>query len=395
MRTVSRDPRLQLLPSGLEVMPRILIITGEASGDLHGANLARALKARDPRVVLAGVGGMAMEAAGVRLVPEVGRVDIIGMVGPRVIAAVIRRFLVMRRLFRSEPWDAVVFIDNPGLNLRYAYFAKGAGLRVFYYIAPQIWAWRPGRMHWIKQRVDHVLVVLPFEKAIYDKAAVRCTFVGHPLLDAVAHEYDPADLRARFGLSFGRRVIALLPGSRTKEIESLLPIFLEAAEKLARREPGTQFILAQASTIPDNLLQSVLRRSPVHVTVVKGQASEVMAAADLVLVASGTATLQAAMVGTPMILLYRTSALTYWLARYLIRVRWIGLVNLVAGRSVVPELIQGDATGQRLYEEALRILEDRSAYDEMKRSLADVRAALGEPGASTRVAEVVLAACQA
>jgi lipid-A-disaccharide synthase len=190
-------------------------------------------------------------------------------------------------------------------------------------------------------------------------------------------------------------VIALLPGSRTREIESLLPILLEAAEKLVQREPGTQFILAQAPTIPDNLLQSALRRSPVPVTVVKGQASEVMAAADLVLVASGTATLQAAMVGTPMILLYRTSALTYWLARYLIRVRWIGLVNLVAGRSVVPELIQGDATGQRLYEEALRILEDRSAYDEMKRSLANVRAALGEPGASTRAAEVVLAACQA
>jgi lipid-A-disaccharide synthase len=395
MRTVPRDLRVQLQPYGLEVMPRILIITGEASGDLHGANLARALKARDPRVFLAGVGGMAMEAAGVRLVPEAGRVDIIGMVGPRVIAAVIRRFLVMRRLFRAEPWDAVVFIDNPGLNLRYAYFAKGAGLRVFYYIAPQIWAWRPGRIHWIKQRVDHVLVVLPFEKAIYDKAAVRCTFVGHPLLDAVTHTYDPTDLRARFGLSSGGRVIALLPGSRTREIESLLPILLEAAEKLVQREPGTQFILAQAPTIPDNLLQSALRRSPVPVTVVKGQASEVMAAADLVLVASGTATLQAAMVGTPMILLYRTSALTYWLARYLIRVRWIGLVNLVAGRSVVPELIQGDATGQRLYEEALRILEDRSAYDEMKRSLANVRAALGEPGASTRAAEVVLAACQA
>jgi lipid-A-disaccharide synthase len=164
---------------------------------------------------------------------------------------------------------------------------------------------------------------------------------------------------------------------------------------LAQREPKTQFILAQASTIPDNLLQSVLRQSPVPITVVKGQSSEVMAAADFVLVASGTATLQAAMVGTPMILLYRTTPLTYWLARYLIRVRWIGLVNLVAGRTVVPELIQADATGQRLYEEALRILEDRSEYDEMKHGLASVRASLGGPGASTRAAEVVLSACQA
>jgi lipid-A-disaccharide synthase len=376
-------------------MARILIITGEASGDLHGASLARALKARDPSVSLAGIGGAAMEAAGVELVREVGRYDLIGMVGPLVVAGVIRRFLAMRRLFRSGPWDAVVFVDNPGLNLRYAYFAKGVGLRVFYYIAPQIWAWRPGRIHWIKQRVDHVLVVLPFEEVIYDKAGIPCTFVGHPLLDAVAAQYDRKSLRSRFDLAADGRVIALLPGSRTREVHSLLPILLDAAEKLAQREPKTQFILAQASTIPDNLLQSVLRQSPVPITVVKGQSSEVMAAADLVLVASGTATLQAAMVGTPMILLYRTTPLTYWLARYLIRVRWIGLVNLVAGRTVVPELIQADATGQRLYEEALRILEDRSEYDEMKHSLAGVRAALGGPGASTRAAAVVMAACQA
>lgn len=376
-------------------MSRILIVTGEASGDLHGANLARALKACDPRVSLAGIGGSAMEAAGVKLVRDVGRFDVIGMIGPLVIAAGIRRFLAMRRLFHGEPWDAVVFIDNPGLNLRYAYFAKQAGLRVFYYIAPQIWAWRPGRIHWIKQRVDHVLVVLPFEKTIYDNAGIRCTFVGHPLLDAVAAEYEVKELRRRFGLSLEKRVIALLPGSRTREVESLLPILLDAAEKLVRRCPGTQFILAQAPTIPDNLLQSVLRRSTVPVTVVKGEASEVMGSADLVLVASGTATLQAAVIGVPMILLYRTTVLTYWLARYLIRVRWIGLVNLVAGRTVVPELIQDDATGQRLYEEALDILDHTSVYDEMKQNLAKVRAALGQPGASARVAEVVLAACRA
>jgi lipid-A-disaccharide synthase len=266
---------------------------------------------------------------------------------------------------------------------------------VFYYIAPQIWAWRPGRIHWIKQRVDHVLVVLPFEKPIYDKAGILCTFVGHPLLDAVASQYDPMSLRTKFNLASEGRVIALLPGSRTREVQCLLPILLDAADKLASREPKTQFILAQASTIHDNLLQSLLRQSPVPVTVVKGQASEAMAVSDLALVVSGTATLEAAVVGTPLILLYRTTPLTFWLARYLIQVRWIGLVNLVAGRTVAPELIQSDATGQRLYEEALRILEDRSAYAEMKRSLAKVRADLGEPGASTRAAEVVLAACRA
>jgi lipid-A-disaccharide synthase len=318
-----------------------------------------------------------MEAAGVQLVQAIGRFDVIGMVGPLALASLVYRFLFMRRLFRSEPWDTVVFIDHPGLNLRYAYFAKAAGLRVVYYIAPQIWAWRPQRMYWIKQRVDHVLVILPFEKALYDEAGVPCTFVGHPLLDVVAPRYDPMSLRVQFGLPSKGRVIALLPGSRRREVQMLLPMLLEAASQLARRDPETKFILAQATTIQDNLLQPLLRESKVPITVVKEQASEVMAVADLALVASGTATLQAAVVGTP-----------------LVRVKWIGLVNLVAGRSVVPELVQRDATGQRVYEEAVRILDDRSVYDEMKRSLAEVRALLGEPGASIRAAKKVLAACQ-
>jgi lipid-A-disaccharide synthase len=381
------------------VMARILIISGEASGDLHGANLAKALKARDPRVSLAGIGGRAMEAAGVRLVEEMGRFDVIGMVGPFALVSIIRRFIMMRRLFRSKQWDTVVFIDHPGLNMRLAYFAKAAGMQVVYYIAPQIWAWAPWRIRWIKQRVDHVLVILPFEKSLYDEAGVRCTFVGHPILDAVAGRYDRKELRRRFGFSDDERVIALLPGSRAHEVQVLLPILLEAVEKLARCEPKTKFILAQASTIHDNLLQPLLRRSPIPIALVKEQATEMMALSDLVLVASGTATLQAAVVGTPMVLFYRTTPLTFWCAnvviRFVIRVKWIGLVNLVAGRTVVPELIQSAATGQRLYEEALRLLEDRPTYNEMKRDLAKVRAALGEPGASARAAEAVLSACRA
>lgn len=375
-------------------MARILIITGEASGDLHGANLAKALKACDPQVSLAGIGGRAMEAAGVQLVCKMGQFDVMGMVGPLVLVAIIRRFCFMRRLFRSEPWDGVIFVDNPGLNLRYAYFAKGAGLRVFYYIAPQIWAWGPWRMYWIKKRVDQVLVVLPFEKPLYDSAEMPCTFVGHPILDAVEKSYDRTALRAKFGFSHDERVIALLPGSRTHEVLGLLPILIEAAEKLAQREPKTKFVLAQASTIEDNLLQPLLRQGSLPVTLVKEQASEVMAVSDLVLVASGTATLQAAVVGIPMVLFYRTTAWEFWIASFFLRVKWIGLVNLVAGRSIVPELLQDEATGQRLYEEAIRILEDQSAYDEMKRDLAKVRAVLGQPGASTRAAEAVLAGCR-
>lgn len=376
-------------------MTRILIITGEASGDLHGANLAKALKACDPQVSLSGIGGRAMEAAGVQLVCKMGQFDVMGMVGPLALVAIVRRFFFMRRLFRSEPWDVVIFVDNPGLNLRYAYFAKGAGLRVFYYIAPQIWAWGGWRMYWIKKRVDRVLVILPFEKPLYDNAEMPCTFVGHPILDAVEKSYDRTALRAKFGFSHDERVIALLPGSRTHEVQGLLPILIEAAEKLVHREPKTKFVLAQASTIEDNLLQPLLRQGSLPVTLVKEQASEVMAVSDLVLVASGTATLQAAVVGIPMVLFYRTTAWEFWIASFFLRVKWIGLVNLVAGRSIVPELLQDEATGQRLYEEAIRILEHQSVYDEMKRDLAKVRGALGEPGASTRAAEVVLAGCRA
>ena len=237
-----------------------------------------------------------------------GRFDVIGMVGPFALVSIIRRFITMRRFFRSQQWDTgACFIDHPGLNLRYAYFARAAGLRVMYYIAPQIWAWAPWRIRWIKQRVDQVLVILPFEKSIYDEAGVQCTFVGHPILDAVAGRYDRRELRSRFGFSEDERVIALLPGSRAHEVLVLLPILIEAVEKLARREPKTKFILVQASTIHDNLLQPLLGRSPVPIALVKEQATEVMALADLVLVASGTATLQAAVVGTPMVLFYRTT----------------------------------------------------------------------------------------
>ena len=375
-------------------MSRILIVTGEASGDLHGANLAKALQELDPSVTIVGIGGAAMRAAGVRLVPGIPQVDIIGLIGLSAIKATVQRALAIRRILRTESWDLVVFIDNPGLNMRFARTAKAAGRRVVYYIAPQIWAWRPGRIRWIQQRVDHVIVILPFEEAIYRRAGVPCTFVGHPLLDAVAPSYDQAEVRNRLGLDPTAPVIGLLPGSRTGEVQALLPIMLEAAQRLRDARPKTQFTLAQASSIQDNLLNDLLRQSPVTVHVFREQANEVMAASDLLLVASGTATLQAAVIGTPLILLYQAPWLTYWLARLLVRVDWIGLVNLVAGREIVPELIQYKATAAQLSRAALHLLGDQNAYNEMKSGLRAVRQALGHPGASRRAAAVVLAECR-
>jgi len=378
------------VPEGM----RILIVTGEASGDLHGAHLAKAIMALDPTTELVGIGGPSMRAAGVNLVPGVPQLDVMGLIGLSAIRAMLQRVRAIRRVLKAEAWDLVVLIDNPGLNFHFARVAKAAGRRVLYYIAPQVWAWRPGRMKWIQRRVDHVVVILPFEPELYHRAGVRCTFVGHPLLDMVAPHYDRAKLRREFGLSESARVVGLLPGSRVGEVEMLLPVLLKAAAQLVLAEPGTQFILAQASSIDDNLIQTLLRDSPVPVRVVHDRASEVMALSDVLLIASGTATLQAAVVGTPMVLLYKTSPLTYRLARWLITVKWIGLVNLVGGRLIVPELVQEDATDERLCREVLHLLRDPSAYNDMKEGLRQVRQSLGEPGASSRAAQVVLSECR-
>jgi lipid-A-disaccharide synthase len=298
------------------------------------------------------------------------------------------------RLLRATVFDSVVFVDNPGLNLRLARAARRAGHRVFYYIAPQIWAWHGSRINLIARVVDHMIVILPFEEALYRRAGVRCDFVGHPLLDAVAPSYDQAELRKRFGVEGAARVIGLLPGSREKEVRALLPMMLDAAARLAREEPGVQFLLARASSVGAGLVEELTAGAKVTVRIQPDQPSEVMAASDLLLVASGTATLQGAVIGTPMVLVYRVSWLTYWIARWLITVDCIGLVNIVAGRKVIPELIQQEATGERLAEEAGRLLHDQAAYNGVRAALRAVREQLGVPGASGRAAKIILAECK-
>jgi lipid-A-disaccharide synthase len=377
-------------------MPRILIVTGEASGDLHGAHLVKALKELSPALQIVGVGGASMRAAGAELVKDIPQLDVMGLIGLSAVKTMLQRISRIRTLIKSERWDLVVLIDNPGLNFHFARVARACGLKVLYYIAPQVWAWRRGRMRWIQQRVDHVLAILPFEEPLYKQAGVRCTFVGNPLLDEVAPSYDRHALRRQFGLSDAGPVIGLFPGSRKGELLEHIPLLLETVQRLDERHPGIQFILAQASSIQDEFLADLLKASPVPIRVFRNQASEVMAASDLLVVKSGTSTLQAAVVGTPMILFYRASSwLTYRLARLLIRVPWIGLANLVAGRGIVPELIHDEATPERLIQETERLLGDPRAYEEMKAALLTVRQALGTPGASRRAAEAVLAECRA
>lgn len=368
---------------------RVLIITGEASGDLHGAHLAAALKAQAPDLVILGVGGPRMKAAGVELVQDIGHVDVIGLVGPAAARTLVKRVLTLRKILRREPLDLVVLIDNPGLNFHFARIARRAGLRVLYYIAPQLWAWRPGRMRWMQRRVDHVVVILPFEEDLYRRAGVPCTFVGHPLLDDVAPSYDRDRLRATYGIPRDACVIGLLPGSRTGEVKDLLPVFLDAARLLQQGRP-LRLVLAVAETVEQEAVKRMCDEAGLDVRLVMRDPDGVMAASDLLFIASGTATLQAAIIGTPMVIAYRLPWFTYLLARLLVRVDSIGLANIVAGRPFIPELIQHRATPRNLADEARRILDDVPYRDGMRAEMARVRALLGGPGASARTAAVVL-----
>ena len=373
----------------------IMIVTGEASGDLHGANLAKALKKLQPEIRLVGVGGQHMRAAGVELVQGLHRLDVVGIPGPVTIWKGIANILTLKRFFRRESLDGVVFVDNPSMNLRLARIAAKLGHRVIYYIAPQIWAWGRYRINLIKRVVRRMIVILPFEESMYRDADVPCSFVGHPLLDHIGQHYDAACLRQQLGLPAQGPILGILPGSRHSEVQSLLPTMMEAVARIRESFPDLHCVIGQAPTVAQDWINEVIDQKKLPVTVVPNQPTEVMAAADLLLVASGTATLQAALVGTPMILAYRVSWFTYLLIKIMVTVEHIGLVNLVAGRGIVPELLQSEATAERLSEEALRLLKDRAQYEQMREALGGIRAQLGTPGASLRAAEVVLAECQA
>ena len=331
-----------------------------------------------------------MQAVGVELIKDIPQLNVIGVIGPRAIRSWVRRVSRVRRVLTQGSLDLVVLIDQPALNLHFARIAKEAGRRVVYYITPQIWAWRPRRMRWMQRRVDHAIVILPFEEELYRRAGVPCTFVGHPLLDDITSSYDRHALRSRYGVAPGERVLGLLPGSRMGEVRALLPIMLQAAQVLCREGRSLRILLAVAETVDLNEIKGLCDHAGVDVRLVEKDPNAVIAASDLLFVASGTATLQAAIIGTPMVIVYKASPLVYLLAQLLVRVQSVGLPNLIAGREFIPELIQHELTPERLAAEARRILDDRAYCEEMRAEMARVRALLGETGASQRAARVIL-----
>ncbi|HVQ35698.1 MAG TPA: lipid-A-disaccharide synthase [Candidatus Bathyarchaeia archaeon] len=373
-------------------MRRILLSAGEASGDRLGAGLARAIRAAAPDVELVGMGGDEMAEAGVRLLQHASEVAVVGIVEVAKHLPAIRR--AMNRLTRAlteEKPDLFVPIDFPDFNFRLAERASRAGVPIVYYVSPQVWAWRKGRVATLRRLVRRVLVLFPFEQPFYETAGVPATFVGHPAA-ARRERASRADLLPRLGLDPGRPVVALLPGSRAGEAGRILPVLLEGGARLQERRPGLQLAVPVARTLPAGLVDGILERSKAQgVRVVRDAYPGILEVADAGAVASGTATLDAALAGLPFLAVYKMQPLTFLIARSLIRVDHIALPNLVAGEGVVPELIQGAFTGEAVARGIGELLDDPGRAEAMRLRLAVVRDRLRGEGSFERAAEAVLA----
>jgi len=394
-----RQFRFHSLPTRISVMdnpgtmqpqnPDIMIIAGEASGDLHGAHLVRAMHGINPDLRFYGVGGEKMEEAGVRLVVHSSEMAVMGVteILPRLGFILKVRRGLKKSLKQSEP-GLLILIDYPGFNLPLARFAHEKGIRVFYYISPKVWAWRKKRIYALEQYVDRMALILPFEEEVYKGVDLDARFVGNPLLDTVKRKYPRGEAVKKFGLQEGAKTIALLPGSRKGEVTRLLPVMLETAAILKERIPTVQFVLPLAETLPYDLVQGLISQQGIAVRIIQGDVYDVVGLADIAVVASGTATLETALLGVPMIIVYKVSPLSYCIGRMFVHVDHIGLVNLIAGRRIVPELVQGEATPEKMGEEVYDILTSGARMEEMKRDLMHVNKMLGEPGASHRAARL-------
>ncbi len=363
-------------------MSRIFFVAGESSGDIHGANLIRALRERESGLRCEGLGGRHMAAAGMQLHYDLANRAIMGF------TEVLKSLGLIRRLFRETlarldeaPPDALVLIDYPGFNLRLAREAHKRNIPVIYYISPQVWAWKRGRIRTIAKVVRKMLVIMPFEAALYEDAGIPCAYVGHPLLDHLPTVKVLGSLRGKF-------VIGILPGSRQQEIQRLLPIMLEVAQGIRLQYPEAVFAAPCVDEEREAQIRSIARDFPLHTFT--GNTYEVLDAAHFCLVASGTATVETALFGVPFVILYKVTPITYWIARAVVSIEHIGMVNILAGKRIVPEFVQHEATASRVLPAALELIGDTPARRQMIEELAAVREQLGGEGASMRAADEIL-----
>ncbi|UCF90710.1 MAG: lipid-A-disaccharide synthase [Desulfobacterales bacterium] len=367
----------------------VAIIAGETSGDLHGSKLVHSMQRKHDRLFFCGIGGPALRGAGVRILVDAADLAVVGIteVFSRM-AGIYRAMSAVKRLLKSLKPDLLILIDFPDFNLHVAGTAKKLGIPVLYYISPQIWAWRQGRVKRIARRVDHMAVILPFEEDFYRAHNVPVTFVGHPLLDIQLPPRHTSPEPA----AGNPPVIGLVPGSREMEVEKHLPVMLHAAHLLRDRWPQTKFIVSRAPSVDRRRLETIVDgcAEALDVEIIPDRVEEVFARCDLIVAASGTVTLQAAIHGTPMVIIYKVSPLSYWLGRALIRVNHIGLVNLVAGRQIVPELVQDRASAAEIAGTVAEMLSDTDGLKRLREELIQIRHRLGGAGASERVADIAL-----
>lgn len=370
-----------------------MLSCGEASGDLYAGALVESLRALDPSVEVFGFGGDRLRESGATLIGDYHAVSVTGLV--EALPKLPRSWQMLQalgRAARERRPDVFVAIDFPDFNFRLLPVMRKLGIPIVYYVSPQIWAWRAKRLETIRRYVDRMLVIFPFETEIYAKAGVPVEFVGHPLVDLTKFVRPRAEFLASLGLSADRPVLALLPGSRANELRHVLPVLAAAAETIAAVVRSVQFVIARAPSLDSALLAPVeaMRKAGLTVAIADQVTDDVLAAADAVVTASGTATVQTALHDRPMVIVYRLSPLSYALGRRVVRVTTYGMVNLVAGRRVVPELIQDDFTPDAVAREAISLLTDADRVAAMRRDLAEVRAKLGAPGASQRAAAAIL-----
>jgi lipid-A-disaccharide synthase len=370
----------------------IMIVAGEASGDMHGARLVAAMREQAPDLAVCGIGGPALAEQGVEILYDSAQLAVVGIVEVISHFRFIREAMhALEKRLREQPPSLLILIDYPDFNLILAKKAKRLGIPVFYYISPQVWAWRSGRVKTIKARADRLAVILPFEKEFYKKRGMAVDFVGHPLMDAVHATQTRADFLHSLGLAPESTVIGILPGSRRREIAGMLPVFLAAAKQMRERLAKPVFLLPLAPTLSeDDLLANGLADAGVEVRVIRENRYDLMGACDAVMAASGTVSLELAILNVPMVISYRVSPLTYFLGRRLIKVQYASLVNLVAGREVVPELLQDEAVPEKIADATLRLIENQAERARMLAGLAEVRERLGGPGASERSARLAL-----
>jgi lipid-A-disaccharide synthase len=373
-----------------------MIVAGEASGDIYGADLVHQALLLDPGLRFFGIGGVRMREAGVATLVDsadmavMGLVEVISHFG--VISAAFKK---LKRILQDDPPELLILIDYPGFNLRLANAAKKAGVKVLYYISPKVWAWKAGRVRTIAACVDHIAVIFPFEVPLYEEAGVPVTFVGHPLLDLVNVSMKRDDAAASFGLDPSRKTVGLFPGSRRNEIERILPTILDSARCVQQQFPDVQFVLPLASTLQDGDILPQLAASGIPAIITRERIHDLIRACDAVISVSGTVTLEIALIGTPMVIIYKLAPLTYTLAKRLVKVEHIGLCNIVAGETVVKELIQDEATPARISEEIEKILGNVLYANEIRQKLSAVRSQLIRGGASANVARLALSLMEA